>query len=159
MNPKAHTPEARFQIHPIGAIRRSNGKTNLEILEPYIPALKELGDFSHVQVFWWFNEFQDDEFRQITQSEPPYEAPTLGVFACRSPIRPNPVGLTTAKILDVDQDSGIVEIANIDAYDGTPIIDLKPYFPVCDRVQNVSVPRWAAEWPEWMPEEGLGLEE
>jgi len=148
-----------FVIFPIGYVRRDDGKTYLEILEPYKPALKELEHFSHVQVFWWFSEFQDDMYREITQNEPPYEAPVTGVFASRSPVRPNPIGLTTAKLLQVDQERGTIEIGNIDAFDGTPVIDLKAYFPVCDRVQEVSVPAWCADWPEWLPAEGLGLED
>jgi tRNA (Thr-GGU) A37 N-methylase len=59
----------------------------------------------------------------------------------------------------VDHAKGEVEIVNIDAYDGTPVLDLKAYFPVCDRVKEVRVPPWAADWPEWLPEEGMGLEE
>ena len=148
-----------FKIFPIGYVRRNEGKTYLEILKSFVPALKELEHFSHVQVFWWFNEFQDDEYRQITQSEPPYEAPVTGVFASRSPVRPNPIALTTAKILNVDHDKGMIEIANIEAYGDTPVIDLKPYIPSCDRVEKVSVPEWMSEWPAWIPEDGLGLEQ
>lgn len=152
--------QERFEIFPIGYVRRSDGKTYLEILEAYVPALKELEHFSHVQVFWWFSEFQDDMYRGITQSDKaPYDAPVLGVFACRSPVRPNPIGLTAAEILSVNQDKGIVEITNIDAFDGTPVIDLKAYIPVCDRVESVRVPEWMADWPEWMPEEGHRLED
>ncbi|MBN1221072.1 MAG: tRNA (N6-threonylcarbamoyladenosine(37)-N6)-methyltransferase TrmO [Anaerolineae bacterium] len=148
-----------FKVFPIGYVRRNNGKTYIEVLQNYVPALKELEQFSHVQVFWWFSEFQSDDYRAITQSEAPYDAPVLGVFACRSPVRPNPIGLTTAKILSVDPEKGIVEIANIDAFDDTPVLDLKAYIPVCDRVKDVAVPTWCVDWPEWLPEEGLGLEE
>jgi len=149
-----------YEIWPIGHVRRDNGRTYLEILAPYAPALKELEQFSHVQVLWWFSQFQDEMYRVMTQSEhAPYEAPVLGMFACRSPVRPNPIGLSTAKILKVDHDEGIVEIAKIDAFDDTPVLDLKAYFPTCDRVQDVKVGTWAVEWGEWMPEEGLGLED
>jgi tRNA-Thr(GGU) m(6)t(6)A37 methyltransferase TsaA len=148
-----------LRISPIGYVRRNEDKTYLEVLDKFVPALKELEHFSHVQVFWWFSEFQDDEYREITQSEPPYDAPVTGVFASRSPVRPNPIGLTTVKILDIDHKNGLVEIGNIDAFDDTPIIDLKAYIPVCDRVKEISVPPWCADWPEWMPEDGLGLEE
>ena len=149
-----------LKVFPIGRVRRAEGRTYLEIFQPYVPALKELEHFSHAQVFWWFSEFDDDMYREITQSEhAPYEAPTLGVFACRSPVRPNPIALTTAQILGVDHQKGQVEIISIDAFDNTPIIDLKPYIPVSDRVEKVQVPPWAADWPQWLPEQGLGLEE
>ena len=152
--------EAVYQIFPVGHIRRNDGRTTLEILEPYVPALKELDGFSHVQVFWWFSEFDGEMYRGIMQSDhAPYDAPVLGMFACRSPVRPNPIALTTAEILDVDHEKGVVEIVNIDAFDGTPVIDLKPYIPVCDRVKDVQMPEWAADWPQWLPDEGQSLEE
>ena len=155
----SQTPDS-FHVFPIGYVHREKGRTVLKILEPFVPALKELEHFSHVQVLWWLSSFDDDMFREVMQSEhTPYEAPVLGMFACRSPVRPNPIGLTTAEILRVDHVQGEVEIINIDAFDGTPILDLKAYFPSCDRVKDVRVPQWAAEWPDWLPEEGQGLEE
>ena len=149
-----------FEVFPVGFVRRDDERTYLELLEPYVPALKELERFSHVQVFWWFREFDDEKYRSVTQSDhAPYDAPTLGVFACRSPVRPNPIALTTAEIVGVDHGAGVVEIVNIEAFDGTPVLDLKPYIPSCDRVKDVRVAEWAADWPQWLPEEGQGLEE
>jgi tRNA-Thr(GGU) m(6)t(6)A37 methyltransferase TsaA len=149
-----------YEVYPVGHIRRSDGRTYLEILEPYVPALKELDGFSHVQVLWWFDRCDDEIYRSVTQTDQaPYDAPLLGMFACRSPVRPNPIGLSTAKIHGIDHGLGRVEIGEIDAFDGTPVLDLKAYFPTCDRVREVRVPPWAASWGEWMPEEGLGLED
>ena len=153
------TQEQTFSVHPIGYVRRQKERVYLEILEPYVPAMKELEQFSHVQVFWWFSQFDDEMYRQVLQSEEaPYEAPVMGVFSCRSPVRPNPIALTTARMLGVDHDKGEIDVTNIDAFDGTPVLDLKAYIPVCDRVQKVGVGEWASDWPEWLPEEGLGLE-
>jgi tRNA-Thr(GGU) m(6)t(6)A37 methyltransferase TsaA len=154
------TQEHTFSVYPIGYVRRQDERVCLEILESYIPAMKELEGFSHVQVFWWFSEFDDDLYRQVLQSEhAPYEAPVMGVFACRSPVRPNPIALTTAKMIGVDHEKGVVDLVNIDAFDGTPVLDLKAYIPSCDRVAEVGVADWADDWPQWLPEEGLGLEE
>ncbi len=151
--------EQPFEVFPVGYVRRDNGKTRLEILESYIPALKQLEHFSHVQVFWWFSEFQDDEHRATIQVQPPYEnAPVSGVFAVRSPRRPNPIGLTVAEVLGVDPKRGVVEIVSIDAFDGTPVLDLKPHMPVEDRVKDARTPEWMADWPAWMPKEGYWLE-
>lgn len=150
----------RYHIFPIGTIQRREGSTFIEVLEKYRPALKELEQFSHVQILWWFSQFDDAESRETIQFDKvPYEAPPLGVFACRSPLRPNPIGLTTARILCVDHENGKVQIGAIDAFDGTPVLDLKAYIPSMDRVKGFRVPAWAAEWPEWMPEEGIGLED
>jgi tRNA-Thr(GGU) m(6)t(6)A37 methyltransferase TsaA len=155
---KTMTQAQTFSVHPVGYVRRQDKRVYLEILEPYVPAMKDLQGFSHVQVFWWFTEFDDEMYRQVLQSDPPYEAPTLGVFSCRSPVRSNPIALTTARMLGVDHDKGEVDLVNIDAFDGTPVLDLKAYIPVCDRVEDVGVPNWASSWPEWLPEEGLGPE-
>ena len=150
----------RYQFSPVGFIRRDEGSVSIEIVPVYKPALKELETFSHAQVFWWFSEFDDESSRQTTQFDKmPFAAPPLGVFSCRSPMRPNPIGLTTVKILDVDHDQGSIKIADMDAYDGTPVLDIKAYMPHCDRVKEVQVPEWAAGWPDWLPENGLGLED
>ena len=65
--------------------------------------------------------------------------------------------MTTCRLTAVDEGAGLVEVTDIDAFDGTPIVDLKAYFPVCDRVQEAHIPEWLSDWPDWMPEDGLGL--
>ena len=147
-----------YQVYPIGYVRRSGGDVYLEILEPFRPALRQLNHFSHVMVFWWADRHDNERSRTIMQTEPPYASGKLtGVFATRAEYRPNPIAMTTCKVLKVDEENGTVRIANIDAYDGTPVVDLKAYFPVCDRVKEATIPEWLSDWPEWMPEEGIGL--
>ena len=93
----------------------------------------------------------------MLQTRPPYAEDKLtGVFACRSEYRPNPIAVTVCPLVAVDEEAGRVEVADIDAVDGTPLLDLKPYIGVTDRVRDVGVPDWFAGWPEWVPEEGLG---
>jgi tRNA-Thr(GGU) m(6)t(6)A37 methyltransferase TsaA len=148
-----------FSIVQVGQVKRENGRIYLAIDEPYRPALKQLGHFGHIHVLWWFSGSQDDQSREVLESKPPYgkDVPMTGVFASRWPERPNPIALTTTQVRQVNHEEGTVDIGNIDAFDGTPILDLKPYFPVCDRVKSIKVPAWVAHWPEWMPEEGMGL--
>ena len=150
----------RFEVIPIGVIHREGDETAIEIMKPYRPALKQLDQFSHVMVFWWANLFDNEETRQRLRTIPPY-APghESGVFATRSPYRPNPIMMTTCKLLGVDENAGVVKISEIDSFDGTAIVDLKAYFPVCDRVDVVSIPEWLSDWPDWMPEDGIGLED
>ena len=154
--------DARLQtylLQPIGSIRRTKQEIRLQIDEAFRPALKQLDQFSHVVVFWWADRFDDAESRNILVCKPPYAAEhATGMFATRSPIRPNPIAMTTCKLLNVDQAKGIVRIANIDAVDGTPVVDLKAYFPVCDRVKQAHLPAWLDGCPEWMPEDGVGLQ-
>jgi tRNA-Thr(GGU) m(6)t(6)A37 methyltransferase TsaA len=158
MSQTAGNQQEAYQMHPIGHIRRTEHAIQLEILEPYRPALRQLEHFGHLMVFWWADRHDNAESRGIMQTRPPYaQEESVGVFATRAEYRPNPIAMTTCEMLEVDEASGIVRIANIDAYDGTPVVDLKAYFPVCDRVRETRVPWWVEDWPEWMPEEGIGL--
>jgi tRNA-Thr(GGU) m(6)t(6)A37 methyltransferase TsaA len=160
MSSKNHDQPQTYHIRPIGAVPRMDEGIYLEIGEPFRPGLRQLDHFSHVMVMWWANQFDDPEWRQNLQCRPPYaEEHVTGVFATRAPYRPNPIALTTCKLLAVDEGRGLVQVADIDAFDQTPIVDLKAYFPVCDRVVEAHIPSWLSDWPEWMPEEGTGLEE
>jgi tRNA-Thr(GGU) m(6)t(6)A37 methyltransferase TsaA len=160
MSENSSSKQETYTIHPIGVVQRQADETQLQILEPYRPGLKQLQHFSHVMVLWWADQMDSEELRSIVQCHPPYAEEYLtGVFATRAEYRPNPIALTTCKILAVEEQEGLLTIANIDAYDGTPVVDLKAYFPVCDRVQRARIPAWLADWPEWMPDEGLGFYE
>lgn len=146
-----------FSLYPIGYVKRQKDGFFLKIKEEYIPALKELQEFSHVLVFWWADKNDTAEQRKQLQCTPPYgdNPPVTGVFATRAEYRPNPIALTAAEILEVNSEKGYVKVKNIDAFDNTPIIDLKAYFPVCDRIKNAKIPSWIKGWPEWFPEEGM----
>ena len=146
-----HDHQLTYTLHPIGYVRAGGGSFCLEILEPYRPALKEMRQFSHILIFWWADQQDNAAQRAILTTGLPY-APgvTAGVFACRSPYRPNPIALTTMFVLDVDEENGLVSLPWIDAEDGTPILDLKPYLPVSDRIRDVRVAEWLANWPDWM---------
>ncbi len=149
---------ASLSLAPIGVIRRSEQGIFIEIEAQFRPALTGLEHFSHVIVLWWAHLLDGPECRTTLEMYPPYAPDHLtGVFASRSPVRPNPVLLTTCKLLSLDQAQGRLQVQNLDAFDGAPVIDLKAYFPVCDRVQAAHIPEWLAGWPEWMPEDGLGL--
>jgi len=154
------TPQQTFEIYPIGTVRRAKDSVELRVDPPYRAALKALDGFSHVMVFWWAGRFGTPEYRRMLTCNPPYAPDHLtGIFASRSPVRPNPVMMTTCRLLAVDEAQGIVRVADLDAFEGTPLVDLKAYFPVCDRVRQAHIPPWLEGWPEWMPEDGNGLEE
>jgi tRNA (Thr-GGU) A37 N-methylase len=67
--------------------------------------------------------------------------PVTGVFACRAPVRPNLIGLSLCKVLAVKDN--VVEVQTIDAFEGTPVLDLKPFAPGQDLPSGVKVPKWA----------------
>jgi tRNA-Thr(GGU) m(6)t(6)A37 methyltransferase TsaA len=130
-------------------------KTSLEIIDKYILGLKELNNFSHLMVLWWANKVEKSESQEMLQIYPPYALNKLtGVFATRAEYRPNPIMVTTCKIEDIDEKEGIIHVSSLDAYDGTPIIDLKAYFPSYDRVKDPEIPKWLSFlWPEWTHEQ------
>lgn len=95
--------EQTYRIHSIGTIRREEENITIDILPTYRPALDKLDLFSHVIVFWWAHKLSDPKNRERLQTELPY-APgvTAGVYATRAPHRPNPIAMTTCKLLDMD---------------------------------------------------------
>jgi tRNA-Thr(GGU) m(6)t(6)A37 methyltransferase TsaA len=140
-----------FELYPIGYVQAAENSYAVQILEPFRPALKQLGQFSHVNVLWWADQHDNEQARSLMQVSPPYAEDKLtGVFACRAEFRPNPIAVTTAPILEVDEEQGLVRLAYIDAYDGTPVVDLKAYFPVSDRVREARLPEWLSDWPQWL---------
>jgi tRNA-Thr(GGU) m(6)t(6)A37 methyltransferase TsaA len=149
-----------MEISPIGKVSRNDSSVVLAIDEEFASGLKQLEHFSHVMVLWWADRTDDPESRRTLTCRPPYaEEHLTGVFACRAEYRPNPIAVTTCRIEEVDEDRGEVVVQDIDALDGSPILDLKAYFPVLDRVREAHIPGWLEGWPEWMPEEGIGLYE
>ncbi len=150
--------QQRYDLRPIGCVVRSDGGIRVEVLERFRPALQLLDRFTHLIVVWWADKHDNEKSRAMLRCEPPYAPGRVhGIFATRAEYRPNPIAITTCKMLSLDEQEGIIQVADIDAFDGTPVVDLKPYYPVCERVQDARIPEWLADWPEWMPEEGLGL--
>ena len=147
-----------FNIHAIGSVQQDGGKAAIHIDAAYKDALRGLGDFSHVYVLFWADRYADEEHRATRVVPLPYaEGVESGVFANRSPVRPNPILVSLCAIESVDEAGGTVHVNAIDAFEGTPVLDLKPYYPVTDRVQNARIPAYLGDWPEWFPEEGIGL--
>lgn len=145
-----------YKVYPIGQIKIGEGSTSIKLAEKYFSALKGLEGFSHINVLCWFDGSDTDEARNILEVPAPYKkAPDImGIFATRSPVRPNPIALSAVQILDIDQEKGIIHIAYIDAEDGTPVLDLKPYTPSLDRVEKPAVPQWCSHWPKSCEDSG-----
>jgi len=137
-------PERFFKLYPVGKVENKRGRpVRVRIYDKYAPALKGLDGFSHVLVFYWFDKNDTPVKRGILQVHPRGNRanPLTGVFACRAPVRPNLIALTTCRILSVE--GGVVTIDKIDAFDGTPVLDLKPHIPPIDTpTKGVRVPDW-----------------
>lgn len=143
-----------YEVHPIGKILNTESGTFIQLEHEYIPGLQALGGFSHINLLWWCHEFDDEKSRSVLEVEQPYKkAPEImGIFATRSPIRPNPIALTPVDVLEIDYLKGWIRIAYVDAYDGTPVLDIKPYTPSFDRIETAKVPAWCGHWPNSLEE-------
>jgi tRNA-Thr(GGU) m(6)t(6)A37 methyltransferase TsaA len=149
--------KSEYQITPIGHIRIRDGSTLLEIRQEYSAALEGFEGFSHVIVLWWCHQSDSGDCRKTLFCKKPYtKGPDrIGVFATRSPVRPNPIALTPVPILKIDHERSTIHIPYIDAEDRSPIVDLKPYHPSIDRIRDVRTPDWCSHWPAWYEDSAL----
>ena len=113
----------------MGTVETAGETSTLRIYPEFCPALLGIERHSHLIVLYWFHLRDNPEHRETLQVTPPRHEGALltGVFACRSPSRPNPIGVTVVTIERIDGCKIIV--SGLDALDGSPIVDLKPYNP------------------------------
>ncbi len=145
-----------LRLNPIGRVECAEGDFRIVLCREYRDALTGLSGFSHVQVLWWFDGCDNDHDRAVMTVQKPYtKGPEiLGTFATRAPARPNPIAITPCEILSVDAEKGVVHLSYIDAMEGTPVLDIKPYTPSLDRVDSAKTPQWCAHWPKSYEESG-----
>lgn len=142
--------ETKIRINLIGKVIAENNMFSINLEKEYYSALKNINGFSHLQVIWWGNLFDNEEYRDQTICKKPYTCgpDELGIFATRSQIRPNPILITTIYVNKIDVDKGIIYTPYIDAENNTPVLDLKPYHLI-ERVKDCRVPDWCNHWPKW----------
>ncbi|MDR1701611.1 MAG: SAM-dependent methyltransferase [Sporomusaceae bacterium] len=140
----------KFSLQAIGRVKVEGENVCIALAKRYAPALKGLAGFSHINVVWWFSECDNEEDRNSLAENSPYKgAPAvMGTFATRSPKRANPLALSCAEVIYIDYENAVIGLSYLDANDGTPVLDIKPYTPSLDRVENPSVPKWCGHWPQ-----------
>ena len=132
-----------FIATAVGHVIKFDDAIFIEILPEFWPATLQLDKFSHMIVLWWITGRDNPQDRSNLQDFPPKDNRELsGVFATRSPARPTPIGLSIVAIMEIDEKTHRIKIDQIDARDGTPVVDIKPYMPFSDRVDDVRVPKW-----------------
>jgi len=121
-------------------VRDKNMISQIIFREELTDALKGVEEFSHLFVLFWMHEMSDED-RKIMKVHPRgrRDMPLLGIFATRTPHRPNPIGLTRVKLLGVE--GNIITVQGLDAFDGTPVLDIKP-FDSWDTTEDFRVPEW-----------------
>ncbi len=117
----AHTPYKNTSEVPKGLGAKHQAEGVLEILPQFEAGLTDIDGFSHLIVLWVFDRAEGYELL----ATPPSDNRSHGVFATRSPQRPNPIGLTIVEL--VKQDGRSLHVRGVDMLEGTPILDLKPY--------------------------------
>lgn len=145
-------PLPAITMAPIGVVRNRIKKPTPHgwgevasriVLRPDIAdALLGLADYSHIIVLFWLHgipeEVRGSKHRLHPLDDP--EMPLQGVLATRSQIRFNPIGLSVVPLLGID--GNVLRVHDLDAIDGTPVLDIKPYIPHHDAVPDARVPAW-----------------
>jgi len=103
-------------------------------------ALDGLEDFSHIIVLYWTHRAAGGELAPKIHPMGNPELPLVGRLATRSPSRPNRIALSTARLLQ--RQANILKVQGLDALDGSPVIDIKPYIPGSDSPPDARVPQW-----------------
>ena len=135
-----------MKIFSIGKILNNGETVGIRLDRKYSEGLKGLDGYSHIQVLWWADKCDNASDRSTLTEKKPYKKgpEEIGVFATHSPERPNPVAVSNVEIASVNVTEGVVKLFYIDAFDCTEVIDIKPYVPSIDRIENPDVPDWCS---------------
>jgi tRNA-Thr(GGU) m(6)t(6)A37 methyltransferase TsaA len=140
-----------LSLQPIGVVRspvregRDDGwgrvVSELHLDTSLAPGLDGLEQFSHLVVLFWMHQASFSPGTDLLRRpQGRTDMPRLGIFAQRAKHRPNPIGLTAVRLFE--RQGPVLRVEGLDAIDGSPILDLKPYFPSFDSVDGAQVPEW-----------------
>jgi tRNA-Thr(GGU) m(6)t(6)A37 methyltransferase TsaA len=121
-----HSPFLRAAGTPIQSAMAQGVEGWVEVFSEFVPGLQDLGGFERIWLLYWFDRATPAQLAV----KPFLDQQEHGVFATRSPCRPNPVGLSCVRLLGID--GGRLRIMGVDILDGTPLVDIKPYAPQFD---------------------------
>jgi tRNA-Thr(GGU) m(6)t(6)A37 methyltransferase TsaA len=127
---KARTPWAEREGTPrnLRQARERGGGASLEIDPAWRPGLRSLAAGEPLVVLTWFDRAR----RDLVVQAPRHSDKISGVFALRSPVRPNPIGLHIVRLVTCDAEAGVLTLDALDCLDGTPVLDIKPWFASVD---------------------------
>jgi tRNA-Thr(GGU) m(6)t(6)A37 methyltransferase TsaA len=135
------------ELNPVGRVERRDGKIYVEVQPAFAQALDGIQDFSQIWVVYWFHGNDTPEKRRTLKVHPRGNPanPLTGVFATRSPVRPNLLGLKACRL--IRREGNRLEVEGLDAWDGSPVLDIKPYLPQLDAFPQSTIPTWAEGKP------------
>ncbi|HEX3019894.1 MAG TPA: tRNA (N6-threonylcarbamoyladenosine(37)-N6)-methyltransferase TrmO [Chitinispirillaceae bacterium] len=128
-----HTPHTDIKGMPIQPLAAAGIKGYIELLPEYVDGLKDLDGFSHVILIYHFHKINGYEL-VVT---PFMDTEKRGIFSCKAPKRPNAIGISTVRLLGIDGNR--LQIEEVDMLDGSPLIDIKPFYPRYDNRENVKI--------------------
>ena len=131
----------------IGVVEDANELSRIRVFPEFCTGLHSLDKYSHIIILYWIHLRDRDEDRQVLQVTPRRHpgAPRVGVFASRSPSRPNPIGFCVTRLTKIRDCTLLIE--GLDAIEGSPVIDIKPYIPRADSIPDARVPEWTSQGP------------
>ncbi|MCC6019555.1 MAG: tRNA (N6-threonylcarbamoyladenosine(37)-N6)-methyltransferase TrmO [Candidatus Verstraetearchaeota archaeon] len=126
----------------VGVVEEAGDEAIVRIHPEFCEALKGIEEYSHLIILYWMHLRDNERDRRTLLVYPKRGTiPILtGVFACRSPSRPNPIGLCVVEL--VKREGCTLTVKGLDAIEGSPIIDIKPYIPKLDSIPNAHTPKW-----------------
>jgi tRNA-Thr(GGU) m(6)t(6)A37 methyltransferase TsaA len=127
------TPHTDIRNMPIQPFAAKGVKGYIELLPEYAEGLSDLQGFSHITLLYHFHKIKGYKLKVI----PFMDTQERGIFSCKAPKRPNAIGISTVRLLGVE--GNIVQIEQVDMLDGTPLIDIKPFYPKYDNHDNVTI--------------------
>lgn len=130
--------KARNKVKKPMLARWENVTTELVINKRYVKGLDGIEEYSHIIVVYWMDKEERCHLRHHPQGRA--DVPFVGIFACRCPQRPNRIAMSTVKLLA--RKGNVLKVKGLDSLNGTPILDIKPHWPVYDVVKEAKVPSW-----------------
>jgi tRNA-Thr(GGU) m(6)t(6)A37 methyltransferase TsaA len=134
------TPIGSVKTEAVGNQVRDENLISELVLKPELSeALSGVSEFSHIFVLFHLNLAKAEDLPPKVHPRGRVDLPLTGIFATRTPYRPNPIGLTLVELLKVD--GNVLTVRGLDAYNGTPVLDIKPYDP-WDATPEAKTPKW-----------------
>ena len=151
-----------YIVRPIGVvenglpeearINRYEHVSTIRLFDEYAEGLTGLDEYSHAIILWLMHRVQQIKLRVVPFNR--QDVGEVGIFATRFPPRPNPIGLSVVEIVDVDPPR--LRVRGLDAWSGSPVLDIKPY-DYMDVVKRPKIPKWlldkfveSRQFPEWL---------
>jgi tRNA (adenine37-N6)-methyltransferase len=141
--------QERIVLNPIGYVKTTakgeevKDKASLSqivLRDDLVEGLSGISDYSHLFVLFYLNQVTDEQKKTLSvHPRGRMDMPLVGVFVARTMLRPNPIGLTLVELVKVE--GNVLTVRGLDAYDGTPVLDIKTY-DFWDMAENIRVPDW-----------------